>query len=94
MEMFIYRLLYSAVAVGLMIIVIIIARPFLKRLPKWISLLLWLMVGIRLILPVSISSPLSLVPSAEMIGLADLSEKTSEPIAGSGPEYTEEDGVV
>ena len=94
MEMFIYRLLYSAVAAGLMIIVIIIARPFLKRLPKWISLLLWLMVGIRLILPVSISSPLSLVPSAEMIGLADLSEKTSEPIAGSGPEYTEEGGVV
>ena len=47
MEIFIERLLYSAVAAGIMIAVIIVARPFLKRLPKWISLLLWLIVGLK-----------------------------------------------
>lgn len=79
MEIFTERLLYSAVAAGIMIAVIIVARPFLKRLPKWISLLMWFMVGLRLVLPVSISSPFSLLPSAEAMGIAEISEKNLKP---------------
>ncbi|MCR5322767.1 MAG: leucine-rich repeat protein [Lachnospiraceae bacterium] len=90
MEIFIERLLYSAVAAGIMIAVIIVARPFLKRLPKWISLLLWLIVGLRLVLPVSISSPFSLVPSAETMGIADMSERNIKSFGGQKVDSTGE----
>lgn len=42
-------------------------RFVFKRAPKWISLVLWGMVAFRLLCPVSIENPLSLVPRREAI---------------------------
>ncbi len=44
-----------------------ILRPILKKGPKWVNCLLWGVVGLRLCLPFSFESVLSLVPSAETI---------------------------
>ena len=44
----------------------LICRLVLKKAPKWINVLLWSVVAVRL-LPFSIESPLSLIPSAETI---------------------------
>ena len=44
-----------------------ILRPLLKRIPKWVNCLLWGVVGLRLCLPFSFESALSLIPSAETI---------------------------
>ncbi len=44
-----------------------ILRPLLKKVPKWVNCLLWGVVGLRLCLPFSFESVLSLVPSAETI---------------------------
>lgn len=46
---------------------IIVLRVMLKNAPKWINPVLWAIVGLRLILPFSIQSALSLIPSAETI---------------------------
>lgn len=50
-----------------LILAVIIARPFMKRAPKWIVCALWVLVAIRLCLPISIESRASLVPSAETV---------------------------
>lgn len=44
-----------------------ILRPLLKKVPKWVNCLLWGVVGLRLCLPFSFESALSLIPSAETI---------------------------
>lgn len=44
-----------------------ILRPLLKKVPKWVNCLLWGVVGLRLCLPFSFESALSLVPSAKPI---------------------------
>ena len=50
-----------------LILAVIVARLLLKKAPRWISCLLWGMVALRLICPVSIESVLSLLPSAEVV---------------------------
>ena len=46
---------------------IILLRVFLKKSPKWVNAALWGLVGLRLILPVSFKSILSLIPSINTI---------------------------
>ena len=50
-----------------LILVVIVARLLLKKTPKWISCLLWGLVAIRLLCPLSIESALSLLPSGRVI---------------------------
>ncbi len=52
----------SYFAVGVMIL-----RLILKKAPKWISVLLWGLVGLRLLLPFSVESKQSLIPNTEPI---------------------------
>lgn len=46
---------------------VILLRLILRKAPKWIYVLLWGMVGIRLVCPFSLESALSLSPKAETI---------------------------
>lgn len=46
---------------------VLLLRLLLKKAPKWITVLLWGIVAIRLICPFSIESVMSLIPSAETI---------------------------
>ena len=50
-----------------MVLFVLIARAFLKKAPKWISILLWALVGLRLICPFSFESVFSLIPSSETV---------------------------
>lgn len=45
-----------------LVLAILVLRIFLKKGPKWSHCLLWAMVGLRLVCPVSVESNLSLVP--------------------------------
>ena len=61
------RLLNMSITAGYLVFAVLLARLFLKKSPKWISCLLWGIVALRLLLPITIESPLSLIPSAEVI---------------------------
>ena len=50
-----------------MILAVMLIRILFKRAPKWIMCLLWALVAFRLVVPFSIKSTLSLVPSSETI---------------------------
>ena len=61
---------------------VLVLRLCLKRAPKWVNVLLWGIVAVRLVLPVSIESPLSLLPRTEAI----LPAVTAQPIqTGTAP---------
>ena len=61
------RLLNLSITAGYLVFAVLLARLFIKKSPKWISCLLWGIVALRLLLPITIESPLSLIPSAEVI---------------------------
>ncbi len=67
MENIFLHLVNMSITAGWIALAVIVLRLFLKKAPKWITVLLWGLVGLRLILPVSIESVLSLIPSAETI---------------------------
>lgn len=48
-------------------LVAIVLRMLLKRIPKWITCILWALLAIRLLVPFSFESRLSLVPSSEPV---------------------------
>ena len=52
---------------GWLVLAIILLRLIFKRIPKFLFVIMWGLVGIRLIFPFSVESFLSLLPSAEAI---------------------------
>lgn len=61
------KLLNISITAGYLVIAVMLARAVLKKAPKWVSCVLWSMVGIRLVLPFSFESVLSLIPSAQTV---------------------------
>jgi len=57
----------TSISASWLILVIIVVRLVFKKMPKAVTCALWGLVAIRLICPFSIESPLSLIPSAEVI---------------------------
>lgn len=59
------KLFNMSMAASWLILAVIVLRLVLKRAPKWIHCILWALVAVRLLCPISIESALSLVPSSE-----------------------------
>ena len=72
------RLLNLSIAATWIILAVILIRAFSKKAPKWFPCILWALVGIRLLCPVTIPSPLSLVPREEVIPINITEEKEPE----------------
>lgn len=61
------KALNMSIAAGWLILAVIALRLLLRRAPKRFRLLFWAVVGLRLALPWSIESALSLIPSAQTL---------------------------
>ena len=59
--------LNNAITVSALIIAIIIVRALGKKMPKWITCMLWIVVAVKLIVPIKFESALSLIPTGEPI---------------------------
>ena len=64
------KLLNLSISASWLVLVVLVLRFVWKRSPKWINVLLWGIVALRLMLPFSIESALSLIPSAETVSPA------------------------
>ncbi|MBD5537750.1 MAG: hypothetical protein HDQ99_19290 [Lachnospiraceae bacterium] len=53
--------------VSIMVMVILVLRIILKKAPRIYSYLLWLIVFVRLLCPVTLESPVSIIPAREQI---------------------------
>lgn len=62
MEQFFYNLARQSLTAGWMILALLLLRPLLKKAPRAFSCLLWALAAVRLALPFSLESRVSLVP--------------------------------
>ena len=60
-------LLNMSVTAGVTALAVMLARAAFKKLPKWLTCLLWVPVGLRLALPFTWESALSLIPRASTV---------------------------
>ena len=63
------KIINMSISASWLVLVVLILRFVLKKAPKWVNILLWGIVAIRLICPFSFESTLSIIPSAETIPL-------------------------
>ena len=61
------QLLNMSITAGWVVLGVVVLRLCFRRAPKWITVLLWGLVAVRLLLPFSIESALSLLPSGETV---------------------------
>ncbi len=64
------KLLNLSISASWLVLAVLVLRLISKRSPKWMNVLLWGIVALRLTLPFSIESALSLIPSAETVSPA------------------------
>ena len=96
MDKLFIQVLNLSIAGAWMILAVLILRLVLKRAPKATVCGLWLLVGLRLLLPFSIESALSLIPSRQTVS-ADIVEPGALPpvrVSGGQTFHTEEGGYA
>ena len=71
-----------SISASWLVLAVLLLRFVLKKAPKWVNVLLWGIVAVRLAFPFSIESALSLIPSAETIPM-DI-EMAAQPTINSG----------
>ena len=67
MEAVFLHILNIAITASWLVLAVVLLRFVLKKAPKWATCLLWGIVALRLILPFSLESALSLIPNTEPI---------------------------
>lgn len=78
------KLINMSISASWLVLAVIMLRFVLQKGPKWVNVLLWGIVAIRLICPFSIESSMSLIPSAE----------TLPDNVISGPDFDVQTGIV
>lgn len=61
------NILNMSLSASWLILAVLLVRPLLKKAPKWVNVLLWGIVALRLLCPISLESGLSLLPTKEPI---------------------------
>lgn len=72
-----------SVTAGWMVLAVLLLRLCLKKAPRWITCVLWGLVALRLVVPFTIESPVSLIPTAEVVVSTEGTD-TSAPVVNSG----------
>lgn len=70
------KIVNMSISASWLVLAVLLLRFALKKAPKWVNVLLWAIVAVRLICPFSFESALSLIPSAETISPNIMMEKT------------------
>jgi len=76
------KTLNMSIAASWLILAVVLLRFALKKAPKWIAVLLWGVVAVRLVVPFSFENALSLIPSAETFNAHNIQYET--PAISSG----------
>ena len=63
------NIINMSISASWLVLAVLLLRFVLRKAPKWVNVLLWGIVAVRLLCPFSFESALSLIPSAETIPL-------------------------
>ena len=72
------KVVNMSISAGWLVLAVLALRLIMKKAPKWVNVLLWGIVAVRLICPFSIESALSLIPSRETISPEIMMDWTPE----------------
>ncbi|MGN1443770.1 MAG: M56 family metallopeptidase [Acutalibacteraceae bacterium] len=72
------KVVNMSISASWIVLAVLLLRPLLRKAPKWIPVLLWGIVAVRLICPFSVESALSLIPSAETISPGIMTDATPQ----------------
>ena len=61
------KLVNLSISAGWLVLAVVVLRLVFRKAPRWIFCVLWALVALRLVCPVSIESALSLIPSAQTL---------------------------
>lgn len=67
MEAVFAKLVSISIVANWLILAVILLRVLLKKAPRWITCILWVLVAVRLVFPFSIESPVSLIPETTSV---------------------------
>ena len=70
------KILNISFTAGWLILAVVALRLLLSKAPKWIACLLWGLVALRLLIPFSIESAMSLIPSSEVVSQSIVSNQS------------------
>ena len=70
------KIINMSISASYIVLAVLLLRLLLKKAPKWITVVLWGIVAVRLICPFSIESVLSLIPSSEVVSPNIVTDKT------------------
>lgn len=70
------KIVNMSISASWIALVVLILRILLKKAPKWITVLLWGIVAVRLVCPFNFESVVSLIPSTETISTDIMMDKT------------------
>lgn len=72
------NIINMSISASYIVVAVMLLRLVLKKAPKWLTVLLWGIVAVRLICPFSPESVLSLIPSAEVVSPDIMMDSTPE----------------
>lgn len=72
------KIINMSISASYIVLAVLLLRLLLKKAPKWITVVLWGIVAVRLVCPFSIESVLSLIPSSEVISPDIMMDRTPE----------------
>ena len=70
------QIINMSISSSYIVLAVLLLRLILKKAPKWITVVLWSFVAVRLIFPFSIESVLSLIPSSEVVSPNIMTDNT------------------
>ena len=76
------KIVNMSISAGWLVLAVLALRLILKKAPKWVNVLLWGIVAVRLFFPISIESALSLIPSPQTISPQIMMDHTPEITTG------------
>ena len=69
------KIINMSISASYIVLAVLLLRLLLKKAPKWITVVLWGIVAVRLVCPFSIESVLSLIPSSEVVSPTIMTDK-------------------
>lgn len=83
MQQLFLKLVNLSISASVLVVAVILLRYMLQRAPKWVRCFLWAFVAVRLLIPFSFESNLSLAPRVEVV---QVDESLTRPYVNSGIE--------
>ena len=72
------KIINMSISATYLVLAVLLLRLLLKKAPRWIHVLLWGLVAVRLLCPFTLESAMSLIPSTEVISPEIMMDATPE----------------